>query len=152
MKHRFLLDENILYHAIRGIDRHNQPDLSARELLSLIGNNCHSILVHPIVEQKYLKHLNVLFQDRPPNLQPLYAMIQLLTNSLKRIGEYDDLPELPVGVAVPRKDQHIVQAALLSHPIVITADEELRDAINAQPVLGLQARFPQDALVLARDS
>ena len=41
MKHTFLLDENIPYLAIRGVDARDNPDLAATRLVFLIAKNCH---------------------------------------------------------------------------------------------------------------
>jgi len=147
------LDENILYHAIRGVDRHVQPDLSARDLLALIVKNCHTLVLHPDLEGRYRKHLAKLQYDRPPNLELVSAIIQLLHNTSKRAWEYEALPSLPQGVDIPTEDPHIVRAALISRPIVVTDDEKLWKAIASQPILGLEARYPAaQALELARDS
>ena len=69
-----------------------------------------------------------------------------MTNVDKRTLDYSDLPELPAGIKIPRKDEPIVRAALISLPIVVTADRPLREAIRAQPVLGLTALSTKKAL------
>jgi hypothetical protein len=62
-----------------------------------------------------------------------------------------DPPELPPGVNVPHEDEYVVRAGLISHPLVVTAEERLRKAINGYPVLGLTALSPAEALEFARE-
>ena len=146
MRQRFLLDENILFHAVRGVDRHNNRDETATRLIYTIVQVCYVIAIHDVVRIRYLRKLNELRQERSPSLAPTYVFNQLLKRADKRIFQYDELPSLPAGTAVPRKDEFLVQAALISRPIIVTADDKLRDSIRNQPALGLTALSPQEAL------
>ena len=152
MKHRFLLDENILHHGIKGVDRHDNPDLAATTVLRLIGANCHTIVINLELLTRYKTQLQKLARERAPVFEPARFVRELLHNSDKRSLEYDDPPELPTGVTVPRKDIHIVRAALVSKPLVVTADEDLWKSINTQKVLGLTALTPHEAMPLSKES
>ena len=78
MKHRFLLDLNIIYHAVRGVDRHDLPDTTCTELLLLIGKNCHRIVVNTYLYDEYLSRLRDLFAVKAPSLSPIFFVNQLL--------------------------------------------------------------------------
>jgi hypothetical protein len=151
VRHNFLLDDNIIYHAIRGVDRHDNPDDTAARLIQTIVEVCHLLSIHDVVRVRYIKILGKLKHERAPHLQPSYFFNQLLKRADKRILQYDELPSLPEGTKVPKKDEYLVQAALISRPLVITADEELYGAIKGQPVLGLEALRPHEALQWARE-
>ena len=151
MKHKFLLDENILHHGIKGVDRHDNRDLTATTVLLLIAANCHTIVINRELLSRYWTHLQTLFREPAPILQPVFFVREFLQNSEKRSLEYDDPPELPLGVTIPPEDTHIVRAALVSHPLIVTADEELVESVNTQAVLGLKALNPKETVQLASE-
>lgn len=154
MKHRFLLDENILYFAINGTDEHDDPDLTCATLVRQIGANCHKIVLNTFLLNRYHSHLRRMIgeQRRARALQPVSFIRELLNNSDKRGWEHEDCPELPEGVEVPRKDIEIVRLALLARSHIVTCDGPLRTAVNASPVLNLRALTPAEALIPAADS
>jgi hypothetical protein len=154
VKHRFLLDENILYFAIYGVDEHDQPDLTSAELVRRIGANCHRIVVNNFLRERYWVPINQAINEgrRPRAMEPVSFIVQLQMNSEKWSLELSDCPELPAHVDVPAEDIHIVRLALLSQTIIVSGDAELRAAVNGTPVLGLRALTPSEALVLAADS
>jgi hypothetical protein len=45
-----------------------------------------------------------------------------------------------------------VQAALLSHPILVTSDEDLYKALKNHPELDIEVLWPHEALQRARSS
>ncbi len=153
MKHEFLLDENVIYHAVRGVDAQDRPDTTAAELIGAIGRICHVITIHTITLDKYWDALQRLLREPPRAFHPVRFIKEFMNNSEKRRLEYDELPKLPPGVTIPRKDEWIVQAALISRPIVVTADDGLREAITkAEAILGLSALDPHEALDFARQN
>jgi hypothetical protein len=156
VRQTFLLDENIIYHAIRGVDKHDQPDTSAVELLVAIAKICHGIFVHQHLLDAYNKALKKL-RDYPPRSQAAQFFVrELLHNSLKRgFVRRDKLPPLPEAAreppAVPREDEWIVQTALISKPILVAHDSRLRVSVKAhRAVLGLTAMDAGEALELAK--
>jgi hypothetical protein len=151
VRHTFLLDDNILYHAIRGVDRHENPDDTAARLVQTIIKVCHTFAIHEVVRIRYLRILDQLKKERSPYLQPTYFFNQLLKRADKRTFQYDDLPTLPKGCNVPRKDEYLVRAALLSLPLLVTADEPLYKSIKDNPGLGIEVLWPHEALGRARE-
>jgi hypothetical protein len=153
VKHDFLLDENILYHAIRGVDLHDQPDDTATRLIQTIVEACHSLAIHEVVRVRYVKILGKLRHQRAPHLPPGYLFSQLLKRADKRTFEYEGLPTLPEGCSdIPRKDEYLVQAALLSHPLHVTSDEDLYKALKNHPELDIEVLWPHEALQRAQSS
>ncbi len=151
MRLTFLLDENVLYHAIRGVDRHDKPDTTAAELIESISRICHRILVHQCLLDRYNRALRKL-RDYPPRSNEAQAfVVGLLHNTFKRGSvENCELPPLPPGVQIPSEDAEIVRAALISKPILVTNDSKLRDSVIAHSeALGLRAMSAQEALNFA---
>jgi hypothetical protein len=147
VKLNFLLDENILYHAIRGVDLRDQPDDTATRLIRTIVQVCHSLVIHEVVRVKYIKILDRLKDERSLYLLPAYFFNQVLKRADKRSFEYEGLPTLPEECNdVPRKDEYLVQAALLSHPLLVTSDENLYKALKNHPELGIEVLWPHEAL------
>jgi hypothetical protein len=147
----FLLDENILYHAIQGVDRHDQPDPTAAELLKAIAVICHGIFVHKYLLERYGNAFKKLREHPPRSDAALEFIKQLLHNSAKAIWEYSHLPDLPENLTLPDEDRDIVRVALISRPILITNDSKLRETVNAHyQILGLKALDAREALELAK--
>ena len=151
MKYNFLLDENILYHAIRGVDLHDRPDDTATRLIQTLVEVCHSLVIHEVVRVRYIKLLDRLKGERSRYLSPAYFFNQVLKRADKRCFEYEGLPTLPNDCSdVPRKDEYLVQAALLSHPLLVTSDENLYNALKNHPELGIEVLWPHEALLRAQ--
>jgi len=146
----FLLDENVLYHAVRGVNEHDEPNFSAMEFLKEVARICHQFSAPHLMYEKYFGIVQKLKSDPPSSTAALRFVIQLLSNSSKLIYEPQGVPELPEGIRIPHEDIDVVRAALASRSIVVAADSELRDAINNQPVLNLRALTPKQAIDLAR--
>jgi len=151
MKHRFLLDKNIFHHAIKGVDKNDIPDLTCANLILLITSNCHRIVINGFLRSRYIFHLNNLMLNRSGVLQPLFVLNQLVHNSLKFVPEWEEPPALPSSCRVPDEDVNVVRAALISHPKIVTADEDLKNAINECEALHLEALSPADAIILASE-
>jgi rRNA-processing protein FCF1 len=151
VRQTFLLDENILYHAIQGVDRHDQPDQTAAELLKAIATICHAIFIHKYLVERYNSALKRL-RERPPRSDVALDFVkQLLHNSAKAIWEYGHLPDLPENLTLPDEDRDIVRAALISKAILVTNDSKLRETVNAHyQILGLKALDAGEALELAK--
>ncbi len=152
MKHHFLLDENILHHAVRGVDRHDNPDLTSSTLILFIARNCHRIILNDFLRKRYQAHLEQLKSVKSQVFNPLFLVTQLVYNSSKFIMQYDNPPRLPSGCDIPAEDVDVVRAALISHPIFVSAEEELRTAINNCEALHLRAIDAGEALHLAQET
>ena len=152
MKHRFLLDENILHHAIKGVDKHDNEDFSAAYLVLFIASNCHTIVLNDFLQRRYNVHLKQLATVKSGILQPIFVLKQMVFNASKVARENDVPPDLPANCQIPAEDVDVVKAALISHPIIVTADDDLRLAVNACEALHLRAMDPVAALELAHDT
>lgn len=153
MKHRFLLDINILYYAVKGVDQNRRPDDTCVDLFKLIQLNCHTIRMDDVLLEKYKGHLAGLQRYRESVVESLRLVISLLQNSQKAVLEEGDPPNLPRGIRVPQKDEYVVRAALVSRPTVVTCDGPLRRSINEHSAtLGFMAINPAEALQLAKET
>jgi hypothetical protein len=152
VKHKFLLDMNILYYGVKGVDEHDRKDSTCAQLMLLIAKNCHSLTMSKTLIERYTEHLEWLRRKPEPALEPLFVMNQLILNAEKTVWELTDPPELPPNTRIPEKDDYIVRAALISRPWVVTCDNTLADAVNTQPSLNLRAIRPTDALLLAKET
>jgi hypothetical protein len=141
----------VIYHAIKGVGD-GDPDPTSGELVRLIGENCHTVVADNELAERYSRAVKELLSI--PSL--LYKTTELLCdviyNSSKFVVEASPAPELPPGVRAPRGDEYVLKAALISHPIVVTADEKVLRDVNSQSVLGLRAVTPRDALELAKET
>lgn len=153
MKHKFLLDINVLYYAVKGVDQNRRPDDTCVDLFKLILLNCHTIRMDAVLLEKYKDHLAGLQRYRESVAESLRVVISLLQNSQKAVLEEGDAPNLPWGIGVPEKDEYVVRAALVSRPTVVTCDGSLRRSINEHgATLGFMAINPAEALQLAKDT
>jgi hypothetical protein len=152
VKHSFLLDENILYHSIKGIDLQGNQDLAAMELVVRIARNCHSIRYNRFLLGRYTNHLNTLKNDPANILNPLFFQRHFFANSLKAIREDAEPPHLPSSANIPNEDVDVVRAALISHPKFITNDPELKQAILKCEQLHLTALSPGEAIQYALET
>jgi hypothetical protein len=152
VKRRFLLDENVIHHAIKGVDEHDHRDLTSAELVLLIARNCHSITLNGFLHDRYMVHIHKLQAVKSGVLQPVFMLSQLVLNPTKAVWEYDNPPRLPEGCHIPAEDVDVVRSALISHPIFVSAEENLRRAINNCEALHLQAVSPREALAIAQET
>jgi hypothetical protein len=152
VKHSFLLDENILYHSIKGVDLHGDLDLTAMQLVVLIAKNCHNIRFNPFLLGRYRQHLAALKNEPSKFLQPTFFETLFFGNSLKAVREDATPPRLPASANIPNEDVDVVRAALISRPKFVTNDTALMDAINACEALHLVAITPAQAIPLASET
>jgi hypothetical protein len=153
VKHRFLLDINIVYYAVKGVDENRHPDETCVDLFKLILLNCHTMRMDEVVLGKYKEHLAWLQRDRESVVESLRLVISLFQNSQKAVLEPGDPPGLPQGIQVPKKDEYVVRAALVSQPTVVTRDNALKRSISENAAaLGFTAVSPAEALELAKDT
>jgi hypothetical protein len=150
VRRTFLLDENIIYHGINGVDEHDQPDPTAANLLASITRICHKIFMHQRLLERYIQALRKLREYPPRHQQAQDFVKQLLYNSAKAGWEHGELPDLPEGVDIPAEDRDIVRAALISRPVLVTNDHDLRDAIKQNyHLLGVTVLNAREALKFA---
>jgi hypothetical protein len=155
VKHRFYLDIMVLYFAIKEENAKREHDETCAKLIQLIGQNCHRVVVDRTTNEKYNSHLSELF--RMPKYQTPAALFlaNVVYNSAKFVIESTEAPDIPAAAVggIPKEDRYIVRAGLISHPIIVTDEEDLRDSINERhDVFGLKAITPAEALELAKET
>jgi hypothetical protein len=142
----------VIYHAIKGVDESGNPDQTSGELVRMIGENCHTVVADNELAQRYSRHLKELLSTPSLLYKTTEFLWEVIYNSSKFIVEASPTPKLPPGVKVPPEDECVVRAALISHPIVVTAERRVLRDVNSQSVLGLRAVTPAEALELAKDT
>lgn len=154
MKYRFLLDENILHFAIKGINERDESDETSTELVRHIASNCHRIVLNQFIIECYWKQLNKIQGPRTGSwMQERISFINGFLHKAEKLSfESNECPDLPHGTVVPAEDVDIVKFALLTKANVVTGDGELLEAINRHPQLGFRALHPRDAIVLALET
>lgn len=155
MKHRFLLDMMVVFFAVKEENATPQRDETCANLIQLIGQNCHSIVVDKIIRLKYEQRPGEFLGQPRYQTQALLFLADVVYNSQKFVIESSSPPVIPPDLVghIPHEDKYVVEAALTSHPIVVTDEERLRNAINGNhALLGLRAVTPAEALELARDT
>lgn len=153
MKHRFLLDENILHFAIKGLNEQGQPDETSVRLTALIGLNCHTIVVNHLLLERYSRQMKRIQQEGSrAALERVSFIKQLFFKAEKWAFEQKGDAVLPAGIVVPRKDLEIVELAFFTETVIVTGDEPLRLAVNKSPELHIRAITPPEALALAADT
>ena len=145
----------VIFFAIKGENAQQQRDRTCADLLQLIGQNCHSLIADKTISRKYDSRLSEFFSQPQYQTQAALFLADVVYNPKKFVIETSEPPEIPSGVvgSVPHEDRYIVKAALISHPIVVTDEVALLNAINRNhELLGLKAITPSEALELAKDA
>lgn len=145
----------VIHFAIKEEDAERHHDETCANLIQLIGQNCHRIVVDRTMSEKYNSHLSELFGKPEYQTQTALFLANVVHNSAKFVIESIEPPEIPATAvnAVPKEDRYVVRAALISHPTIVTDEKRLRDRVNALgEVLGLRAIFPSEALELAKET
>ena len=145
----------VLFFAIKEENAQQQRDRTCANLIDLIGQNCHRVLVDKTINEKYEKRLSEFSSQPQYQTQTALFLADVVYNPQKFVIETSAPPEIPPGVvgSIPHEDRYIVKAALISRPIVVTDEVALLNAINSNhELLGLKAITPAEALQLARDT
>ena len=145
----------VLYFGIKDEDAARQPDKTCANLIDMIGRNCHRIVVDKAMNGKYESHLTELLAQPQYQIRVLRLFANVVYNPEKFFVETSEPPEIPASAvdAIPKEDHYVVRAALISHPMIVTDEEKLRNRINAHSdVLALKAISPAEALELAKES
>jgi len=145
----------VLYFAIKEQNAEREQDETCTNLIQLISQNCHRIVVDKTMREKYDSHLSELFANPQYQTPTALFLTNFVYNSAKFTIETSQPPDLPAAAidSIPKEDHYVVTAGLISHPIIVTDEKELRDSINERhDVLGLKAIAPAEALELAKDT
>jgi hypothetical protein len=145
----------VLFFAIKEENAERKHDETCANLIQLIGQNCHRIVVDRTIREKYLDRL-AEFLGKPHYQTPtVLYLTNVIHNSAKFIIELNEPPNLAAAAfdGIPKEDHYVVKAGLISHAIIVTDEKDLRDSINERfDVLGLKAITPAEALELAKDT
>lgn len=155
MKHRFLLDENVLYFAILQINENGVPDFTALQLMQNINANCHKIVLNPEIKKRYSRQLKKLLGDRPALSRPPEFIRNLLYKREKFEEIYDVAPPFDGEEDFPEKEDVPIVRALcqLKAPLVTgEGKEKLLRAVNKMGLPDVAAIKPSEALKLAQQS
>lgn len=157
MKHTFVLDENILYLAVKGINEKKEKDITSSKLLILILKNCHKVVVGKELNRRYEKHLKNLerISRKEPVIPEMESFVRnLLHNKDKIVWHFSPLGPAPDEEQMPRKDIHVVRTGYHFKATIVTVDEELAQALSDSPKLkkeGVIVLYPRDAITLAEE-
>jgi hypothetical protein len=158
MKHTFIIDENIIYCGIRGVDIHNNQDFSSTMFLLYVAHNCHKIVADDKLSKRISKHLKVLEEQRSFKPIPHYDLFvnSFVRNPNKFVREFGVEPsELSNEDELPPKDVFIVRAAKYFNATIVTLDGKLKMAIDRSKLLkelGIIALEPKAAIVMAKET
>ncbi len=145
----------VLFFAIKEENAKREHDETCANLIQLIGQNCHRIVVDRTMRGKYLDRLAEFFGQPQYQTPTALFLSNVVYNSAKFIIETSEPPDLPAATleGIPKEDHYVVRAGLISRPIIVTDERDLRDSINErQDLLGLKAITPAEALELAKDT
>lgn len=144
MKHKFVLDVNIIIFAQDLRDAKGKTDFAPATLIHLIAQNCHKIVCDESLREKYLDSLR---DDRFEKL-----LKHLLFNSDK-CEFHDYLPNYTFEKNLPTDDVQIVKLAIFANAVFVTLDDRLKTKIKELKISenhGLKVRDPIKAQSLAQ--
>jgi hypothetical protein len=145
----------VIYFAIKEQNAKCEHDETCANLIQLIGQNCHRVVVDKTMSKKYDSHLAELLGKPEYQTQTVLFLTDIVYNSAKFVIETTEPPDLPAAAVdgIPKEDRYVVRAGLISHPIIVTDEEDLRDSINERhDVLDLKAITPAEAVELAKET
>ena len=152
MTQRFILDENIFIRAQLETNPNGEPDSTCLELLQQILEICHPIVFDYELYEKIYRQLN-----QPAHQKQGFgaALLRTLSQAGARPGKLDITAEAPPFTEetdIPQgsqDDTFLVRLAVASGAALVTADEPLRDGLDAcsiQGRYGLNVLSPEGAL------
>lgn len=153
MKYKFIVDENIFYCALRGVDEHDNKDFSSAHFLTYLLKNCHTVYLDKECNRRYERTIKNILENIPKK-EPILPEIDLLIQNIFRTSEkiirdFSDSLQFPDEKSIPRKDIYIARCANHFSAKIVTLDKDLRDAVNAHNFLkqnGIEAMHPKDAI------
>ena len=154
MTQNFILDENVVIYAQRGLDQHDNPNPDCADLVHrIIDHATHVIVVDDILWDKYDHQLN-----NPAYHHAEYGPYLMLTlwHSLQIPGKIDGLghtaPPFPEENDIPQGSQDdvfLVRLAVETRAILVTTDQPLRTDLatsGIQSQYNLNIQSPESAL------
>lgn len=158
MKYKFIVDENIFYCAIRGVDEHDEKDTSSARFLANLLKNCHKIYLDKECNSRFQKIILPKI-ERISNIESVLPgmdlLIQEIVHTQEKINwDFSDSMQLPEEETIPRKDLYIARCANRFSARIVTLDEEFRKKINTHAYLknnGVTALKPEEAIPLVME-
>ncbi|MDP2768060.1 MAG: hypothetical protein Q8O41_11555 [Candidatus Methanoperedens sp.] len=101
MKYKFIVDENIFYCALRGVDEHDNKDFSSAKFLTYLLKNCHTIYLDIEYSRRYENNIpnkleRISNNKKEPILPGIDTIIQnIFRTSEKIIRDFSDSLEFP---------------------------------------------------------
>ena len=151
----FILDENIVILAQRGLDEYGNINPACADLIQQIIEICHTIVVDDVLWDKYIEQLNHLGYHHP-NLGPF--LIRVLSDTLtvaeKVVGLGHTAPIVDEEGSIPsgsQDDTYLVRLVVETGATLVTTDRPLRDDLVSCGILStysLTVVSPEEALGL----
>lgn len=155
MKYKFIVDENIFYCAVRGVDEHDKKDISSARFLVYLLKNCHRIYLDKKCNSRFQKSILTKIQrisKTEPVLPGMDLLIQEIIHTSGKINwDYSDSPQFSEEKNIPRKDLYIARCANHFSARIVTLDREFMEKINDHAYLrskGVTAIRPEEAITL----
>ncbi len=159
MKHKFIVDENIFYCAIRCVDEYNNIDTSSARFLEYLWKNCHKIYLDKECNKRFEKTIRIkigkISETEPVSDGILFLINNIIYTSEKIMREFLDSLSFPDDETIPRKDVYIARCANHFSAKIVTLDKDFRDSVNNHAFLkqnGVKALHPKDAIKLASET
>jgi hypothetical protein len=155
MKYKFIVDENIFYCALKGVDEHDNKDFSSARFLAYLLKNCHTIYLDKEYNRRYENNipnkLERISNNKNEHILPgIDLLIQdIFHTSEKIIREFSNSLKFPDEEKIPREDIYIARCANHFSAKIVTLDKDFREAVNAHGFLkqnGIEALHPKDAI------
>ncbi len=159
MKYKFIVDENIFYCAIRGVDEYDKKDTSSARFLTYLLQNCHKICLDEKCNNRFERTIRIKL-GKISKTEPILPEIDLLIQNIvhtsgKIIRNFSNSGQFPHDERIPRKDLYLARCANHFSAKIVTLDREFRDAVNAHAFLkknGIKALHPKEAITLAAET
>ncbi|MDD5472933.1 MAG: hypothetical protein PHU34_02170 [Candidatus Methanoperedens sp.] len=153
MKYKFVVDENIFYCAIRGVDEYDKKDTSSARFLAYLLQNCHKICLDKKCNKRFEKTIQIKLgkiSKTEPVLPEIDLLIQNIVHTSEKITrDFSNGGQFTDDERIPRKDLYLARCANQFSAKIVTLDRDFREAVNAHESLkqnGVEAVHPKDAI------
>lgn len=154
----YILDENVVIYAQRGLDEYGDPNLDCQDLVDgIIDHDLRTLVVDDVLWDKYDDQLNnPSHHDVAVGPYLMIRLWGLLQVSGKIVGRGHTAPDFPEQHAIPpgsQDDLFLVKLVVETRAILVTTDRPLRQDLMTS---GIQSRYnlcivsPQETLASFR--
>ena len=167
MKYKFVLDENVFRHALNRVDKHDNPDDSAMNLIKQIAKNCHRIILDKKLNSVFIRVLERLKDAREKSKswetkiddKFIIALIKIKVTGQKYLFQAypaEDLENFSGIESIPHKDRYMAKLAINENAnYIVTSDEAFENSVNNNDFLAdknISAIKVKDALERAGEN